>query len=757
MRGRATRNLLFIVLALAGCAVPSARAGGVVGSGTAASCTEAALDSALAGGGTVTFNCGGGAVVIPITSTKQLSKSTTIDGTGQQITLDGGLSTKLFQMPPQYSAGLNLVFRKLTLRNGWATDQGAGIDLGWRIASGPTNLLVEDVTFQNNVVVTSQVDWGGGAISAATGVFTIRRSTFVGNRGSSGGAIFLKEVQATIEDSRFQDNATQATVGDPFQGVEGGHGGALYTDGTNLGALTLRRTVFSGNRATNKGGAIYSWMYGLPSALVIEDCTFANNVAVRTGGAVTHANGRLAISGSTFSGNTAVGSGGALYASQYEGGQAPVSITNSTFYGNSATGIRPSDGTTGLGGAILDDGYPTTLTHVTIVGNHADWAGGGMGWGSTSRTTLRATIIADNTAANGGLGWDIYQNCSRTLGDGGFNLQWPTLNPSVGADPACAGGVTFAAPLLGSLAANGGPTATMSPRNGSPAIDRVTSGCPPPWTDQRGYARPTGSRCDSGAVESRDVADLAVTLSGEPSVVADGQPVSWTIGVTNAGPLTATGAVVTDAFPSTVTGITWSCLAAGGASCPASGSGNIGATVTVPMGGRLTIQATGTASLGAARQVADTVTVAVPSGMDDPVPSNNSASLTIPVARTMSFYTVEPCRVVDTRTATGSRGGPALAAGVARTFPISGTCGVPSTAWAVSLNVTATQPTAAGNVCLFPGSTPKPQASTLNYTAGTTRANNAIAALGTAGALTALATQASGSVHLILDVNGYFE
>jgi hypothetical protein len=142
-----TRNLPFVVLALAGCAVPSARAGGVVGSGTAVSCTEAALDAALAGGGTVTFACGSGAVVIPITSTKRLSTSTTIDGTGQQVTLDGGGSTKLFQTTPQTKAGLTLVFRKLTLRNGWATDRGAGIDLVPQVPSRRPELLVEDVTF----------------------------------------------------------------------------------------------------------------------------------------------------------------------------------------------------------------------------------------------------------------------------------------------------------------------------------------------------------------------------------------------------------------------------------------------------------------------------------------------------------------------------------------------------------------------------------------------------------------------------------
>ena len=697
----------------------------------------------------MTFACGG-AVVIPITSTKLLSKSTTIDGTGEQITLDGGGNTKLFQTTGQVTA-LNLVFRKLTLRNGWATDRGAGIDLVWQDPSIPTNLLVEDVTFQNNVAAASQADWGGGAICSVTGVLTIRRSTFVGNRGGNGGAIVNRDAQTTIEDSLFQDNATQAVVGDPFNGGLGGHGGAIYVDGTNLGALTMRRTVFSGNRAKNTGGVIYSWMYGLPSVLAIEDCTFADNAAVTDGGAVHHANGRLAISGSTFSGNTAVRSGGALFEMEADPGQTPVSITNSTFYGNSATGIRPSDGSMGFGGAIVDAGKPTTLTHVTIVGNHADSVGGGIAEPGTSRATLRASIVADNTAAHGGLPGDLQRNCSATLVDGGFNLQWPLLNPP------CAAGVTLASPLLGPLAANGGATATMSPQSGSPAINRVTSGCPPPSTDQRGYARPFGPGCDSGAVEWRAATDLAVTLSGQPSAAVDGQAISWTIGVTNAGPLTATSALVTDVFPSTSTGMTWSCTAAGGASCPASGSGNIGATVTLPVGGSLAIQATGTASLGAARQVADSVTVAVPSGMDDPVPSNNSATLTIPVARTMSFYTVAPCRVVDTRNATGSRGGPALAAGVARAFPISGACGVPATAWAVSVNVTVTQPTAVGNVRLFPASTPQPLVSTLNYATGITRANAAVAALGTAGDLTVLATQASGSVHLILDVNGYFE
>jgi predicted outer membrane repeat protein len=734
---------------------PAAHAAGTVGSGSPGSCTEAAFNAALAGGGTVTFDCGGGPVVVPITSTKILSTSTTIDGTGQQVTLDGGGTTKMFLTTYQLAAGLNLVFRQLTLRNGRAPDQGAALELVWQEPTRLTNLLVEDVTFQDNVAATSHADWGGGAIYGGTGVFTIRRSAFVGNRGANGGAIGTIAARITIEDSRFEGNFTLPVLGDPFDGGVGGHGGAIYVDGTNLGALTLRRTTFSGNRATNLGGAIHSWMYGLPSALVIEDCTFANNAGTTNGGAIFHMNGRLTISGSTFSGNTVVGQGGALWEGEADPGQTPVAITSSTFTGNSATGIRPNAGSTGLGGAIRDNGNPTALTHVTIVANHADWVGGGIVGGS--HATLRASIVADNTAANGGNPWNIQKNCSTTLADGGFNLQWPTLNPTDGNDKRCAASATFASPQLGTLADNGGPTRTLAPLSGSPAIDAVASGCPPPATDQRGYARPYGPRCDAGAVEWRLAADLAVTLSGGPPPV-EGAPLSWAIGVTNAGPFAANGAHVADTFPSTVSGVTWTCVPAGGGSCPANGSGNIAASVSLPAGGSLAIEASGTVSgLGGTRQVTNAVTVAVPAGMDDPQGANNAASLTLPVARTMSFHTLQPCRLVDTRRSAGSLGGPALSAGTPRTFPIAGACGVPSSAWAVSLNVTVTQPTTAGNVRLFPGGTPSPSTSSVNYAAGATRANNAIGTLGSAGDLTALASQASGSVHLILDVNGYFE
>lgn len=126
-------------------------------------------------------------------------------------------------------------------------------------------------------------------------------------------------------------------------------------------------------------------------------------------------------------------------------------------------------------------------------------------------------------------------------------------------------------------------------------------------------------------------------------------------------------------------------------------------------------------------------------------------------AAPLSLYTVTPCRLVDTRDPAGPLGGPALAASSNRSFTAAGQCGVPVTAKAVSVNVTVTQATAAGDLRLYPGGTSAPFTSVINYGAGQTRANNAIAALGAAGDLAVQSDQTSGTVHLIVDVTGYFQ
>jgi len=122
------------------------------------------------------------------------------------------------------------------------------------------------------------------------------------------------------------------------------------------------------------------------------------------------------------------------------------------------------------------------------------------------------------------------------------------------------------------------------------------------------------------------------------------------------------------------------------------------------------------------------------------------------------FFALPPCRVIDTRNPTGPFGGPSLFAGLGRTFALAdGSCAIPASARALSVNVTVTQPTAPGNLRLHPAGTAVPTVSSLNYGAAQTRGNNAIVPLSSTAGLAIYCAQASGTAHVIVDVNGYFE
>src|SRR5688500_5326115 len=106
-----------------------------------------------------------------------------------------------------------------------------------------------------------------------------------------------------------------------------------------------------------------------------------------------------------------------------------------------------------------------------------------------------------------------------------------------------------------------------------------------------------------------------------------------------------------------------------------------------------------------------------------------------PVAAGDGFFTVPPCRVIDTRQADGLFGGPVLVAGATRVVTIGGQCGISTAATAVSLNVAVIGPTAAGHLTLYPAGSPAPMASTINFVAGQVRSNNAILRLGSGSAV----------------------
>ena len=163
------------------------QAAGVVGTGTPATCTESAFDTALTGGGSVSFDCGG-LKTIAVTNLKQISVDTTIDGSGI-ITLSA-TNTYFFQV----FAANSLTLRNITLANGSSSIAGAIENFGTTtiIKSQLVNnhslinagaivnyghLVLTDSTLSNNQAVN-----GGGVIYNDGGTVEATGSLFAGNK-----------------------------------------------------------------------------------------------------------------------------------------------------------------------------------------------------------------------------------------------------------------------------------------------------------------------------------------------------------------------------------------------------------------------------------------------------------------------------------------------------------------------------------------------------------------------------------------------
>ncbi len=143
-----------------------------------------------------------------------------------------------------------------------------------------------------------------------------------------------------------------------------------------------------------------------------------------------------------------------------------------------------------------------------------------------------------------------------------------------------------------------------------------------------------------------------------------------------------------------------------------------------------------------------------------------TSSLPLPAAAQSNgpyqYYALTPCRVADTREAAEPlRQGGIITAAVQRNLTIQGRCGVPTGAKAVTLNLTITSPTADGFVSLWPVGGAFPVVSTINFKAGEAAlANGAIVPLAaTTPDLASIYGTAGGSatIHLIVDVTGYFQ
>jgi hypothetical protein len=197
---------------------------------------------------------------------------------------------------------------------------------------------------------------------------------------------------------------------------------------------------------------------------------------------------------------------------------------------------------------------------------------------------------------------------------------------------------------------------------------------------------------------------------------------------------------------------------AGGTAVTITGTG-FGSPATVTMGGTaataVTVVNPTTITATTPAHAPGTVNVVVQTNAQTATLANSYFYFTPVPGR---FYSLSPCRLVDTRNANGALGGPALGASARRNFTLMGVCGIPASAAALSLNLTVTGAAAPGFVTLFPGNGLAPATSNINFSIGQTRANNAVVLLSTDGnGVIAVLNGAGGAVHFILDVNGYFQ
>ncbi len=337
-------------------------------------------------------------------------------------------------------------------------------------------------------------------------LLTVQRSTAIGTpifRVFNIGSATVTISGLTIANGNTADGA--AGGGNP--GVNGG--GII-----NTGTLTITNSSITGN-LTGSGGSNGSGIGG-PGG---------------NGGGIYNS-GTLTVTNSTISGNrTGPGGNGGASGTGGKGGSGggiantgTLSVVNSTLNDNQAgsggnAGSSGTGGAGGDGGAMLSD--TGTITNCTISGNQAGDGGtaGDNGAASSGRgggifkgtvgpvLNIRNSIIAGNSSPTG-------PDISGTVNSQDYNLLGSTSGATFTGTTTH--NIINPNPNLGALANNGGPTQTMLPLPGSPAVDAGNVSNLPPDTfdlnnngntteplpvDQRGFPRVININFDIGAVE----------------------------------------------------------------------------------------------------------------------------------------------------------------------------------------------------------------------------------------------------------------
>jgi hypothetical protein len=280
----------------------------VIGTGTAASCTFGQLQTAVAKGGVITFDCGSGAVAITVTATLNLpiTTNTVIDG-GNKITLDGGKAVRILSFNSNnYQTNTNtLTLQHIALVNGKTTpteliptapapcSQGYDDGQGGAILINDGNLNVVDCIFTGNEAAQLGPDTGGGAIyiEGSKNGAVIAGSTFSDNSGSNAGAVGALQSGIAIYNSLFTNNtatgngansndATMCSVIHAKQNQvgSGGNGGAIAADGNSFNVTLCGDAILNNAAGANAfGGGLIFTSDDMMGVLSIADTTMTGN------------------------------------------------------------------------------------------------------------------------------------------------------------------------------------------------------------------------------------------------------------------------------------------------------------------------------------------------------------------------------------------------------------------------------------------------------------------------------------------------
>lgn len=293
----------------------------------------------------------------------------------------------------------------------------------------------------------------------------------------------------------------------------------------------------------------------------------------------------------------------------------------------------------GDGSDVMDGGAGTDTVRVNGSVTAGDaflvqpGAGGRLAFQRTNLGTFSLDIgTTENLTVNGGIGSDTFTVNSLT---GVLDLTSANLNGAADADTfnvTAASSVTLNVDGdLPAPPASPGDTLVVTTTGATGALLSFTSSA----NGLNGaYTFSNRQPVNFQRVEtlSPDGTDLSITVTDNVTSAVPGKTVTYTIVVTNNGPLAATGAKVANAFPGILSGITFTAVQSGGVTgFTANGAGNINDTVNMPVGSTITYTVTATISASATGNLTNTATVAAQVDQPDPNLANNTSTDTTPL------------------------------------------------------------------------------------------------------------------------------